>query len=183
MWENDKISEFYMQSGNVKRLTASAIDYSVCYMTACIIRLLFVITIPVLYIRGIIPFFVYNQVGTPVGKLGEGAGIQTLIFAYGLLSWDGIAVYINWVLFVYCVMCEWIADGKTIGKRQMHLQIVRTGSEDSLFWKMKRIFLKIVCLKFWYITLIYYVQMQKMPYDVYLGITEKGGRKPVNRME
>ena len=57
MWENDKISEFYMQSGNVKRLTASAIDYSVCYMTACIIRLLFVITIPVLYIRGIIPFF------------------------------------------------------------------------------------------------------------------------------
>ena len=37
MWENDKISEFYMQSGNVKRLTASAIDYSVCYMTACII--------------------------------------------------------------------------------------------------------------------------------------------------
>ena len=74
-------------------------------------------------------------------------------------------------------MCEWIADGKTIGKRQMHLQIVRTGSEDSLFWKMKRIFLKIVCLKFWYITLIYYVQMQKMPYDVYLGITEKGGKK------
>ncbi len=159
----------------MKRITAGTIDYGICCILACICRIGFTVLCGwALQGTGAqVPYFTL-----PLYKMGESAGIGTLILNYGVFSQHKFQLFLYFSLFLFLLAFERGRGGHTPGKRLCGLEVcrgeIRCGEESGGWaWMAGRIGLKMLCLRFWYIGVIFYMQTGKMPYDNYLGLTVK----------
>lgn len=157
----------------MKRILSGLADCFVCYVLACIGRLItnfLLFNIYYKYSDEMLPLFIQ-----PFERLyRDNAGIGEFLFRYGLFSKEGLSMFLQIAFILYVVVSELFFRGKTLGKRLMKLEVYSDGKEKTLKWKVCRIALKLICIKFWYLVVFYYMQYLRMPYDRRLRIRVKG---------